>query len=357
MTTPPMPWFTRLGFGALTAKHWLHKIETATWILGAIIFFTFFILAPRAAWTESLLGPNTQEYINATSYFILPLYIISMAIARARPRDPLGYRHGISFEFREATKADLDDLVTISHSWFGSSRFRDGQAGRSRYFSDWIDARENKDCAPVIWVLVEHRQEGKPLTVGYSSILPLNNDSYLDHFVRCTKSQYDMRPDNLEKKGMGQAMHPIYLQAIAIHPARFGLKAARVAIKNLLADHIASIMIYERMLANAQDYHVCDRGLYIEAFSEGGRGFIVELGGTTTDGERGVPRTFLRRAAWLVGIRPRAWVSGKRSIDKQVFYHVPKLDNSRYSSSFAQCIEDAIRRQLSSNVPTGHVIT
>lgn len=255
----PIPYNFKI---AEKAKHLLHLIDKwhhVIWLIGGLLLLAALIVSffelPAIAF----------KFMSA---FLALFYVLAWVLRYVRPHDVLGYQHGISFSYQKANTDNTEQIFQIADAWFGSERLG-GPEGRKSYFKKWlINSRQ-----PTLYILNEHASDGSIYVVGYTSIMMLDPEVYEKHRHRKELSQYDFTVDNLCQSN-GKLNKWIYVQAIALHPARFYSLQARVAIKNMVAVHLADILGHTGVKPDATN--IC---LYGEKFSSGGEKYVKSLGG------------------------------------------------------------------------------
>ncbi len=261
---PGLPIRARLSRGSLTMTHFVEALHHWIWVAsGALLMLT-------------LLIQSFDKPLTIVKYFSMALaviYLFGLALSMIRRRDPLNYKHGIVYEYVPADLSHCRSITFIADSWFGSDRLG-GLDERFRYFQRLIS---NTTRAPILWVLIE-KDGVDELVVGYTSIIPTTKSAYDAHAVTRTLSQYDFSDSHLAKPDTGEIENPLYLQAVAIHKARFSACQTRLAIKNMLVHHIADVLRYY-VGPEIQVESLENLALYGERFSRGGHQLIESFGG------------------------------------------------------------------------------
>ncbi|MEO1040136.1 MAG: hypothetical protein AAFX09_11365 [Pseudomonadota bacterium] len=191
--------------------------------------------------------------------------------------DPLEDTAVTSFKFVPATPELAGGITEIAHSWFGSKNLGGRQARRT-YFEELMANNDEANLRPApFYALLEVTNDGAERLVGYTAVLALNAAAYESHRSG-DRSQYDLTAKDLWKKGEPGPKR-LYIQAIAIHPARRRSKPTKMALKAMLADHLGHAVGVIKDDFPSYSEGLNEIAIYGEEFSEGGRRFVESLGG------------------------------------------------------------------------------
>ena len=272
---PHVPWRYALRGVSLKLKHLVHGAHNVIWVLYSLAFLVGLVLLWMTSKEHFKDELTTIKYISVALFI---LYLVAIALRWLVPRDPLGYKHGAAFRFEPARSEHVRAIALIADAWFGSKQLG-GRERRLDYIRQFVEAP-----APLIWVLLSMDSDGEQMVIGYSSLLPVNYESYVRHYERSACSQYGFTPDDMLRAGDGVPDHPLYAQALALHPAVFGDAQARAAMKNMIPHHIAAMVLYlePETEAAALEASLERLSLYAEEFSPGGRRFFESIGGSRT---------------------------------------------------------------------------
>ena len=264
----PAPRVTVLTRRLGDLRHVIHRVHFLVWIAGGVIWglaISYQGLDPTA--------DRVKDISAALAILFLFIYGVHSALQTTQASDPFQIEAGRNYVLMPAESEDLEAVCAIAHAWFGSKKLG-GIDGRMRYMRRLQDARPD-----VFWVVWEV-EGGVRRVIGYTSVVPMLPDVCAKHLAG-EQHQYRLRAEDLVPVGDPRVLESsLYLQAIAVHPARRHDARARTLVKEMVSLHVAALLETSEKGRDFLLKWVAKGGLRLhgEEFSRGGRAAMMSMG-------------------------------------------------------------------------------